>query len=215
MTWLWDALRNAYIRLLTTLGLRDLPDLRDEFTAQSMQESDELMNRLIIEGEITLQQWTDQMRDLIRDTYTAQYELAIGGYNNMTQADWGRLGGILNEQYRYLNTFANDLATGQLSPLGAMARGRMYIDSSTQSFERAQAAGFGLALPQYPGDGGTRCLSNCKCNWTIVDTRDSWRCYWKLGEAEHCEDCLRNSRIWNPLEIAKSIMFSTALERVV
>ncbi len=204
MQWIWDDIKKFFIDaagvIAEKLGFGVLVDLRDQFSENAMTESDKLISSLMEDGNIGLQTWNLQMRELIKNTYRAQYELAIGGRENMTQADYGRLGGILQEQYRYLQGFTDDLAAGKLSPGQAMYRARMYIDSSTQAFERARAAGFGLDLPQYPGDGGTQCLTNCKCEWDIQFDEKNWvfNCTWRLGYAEHCPDCLENARVYNP-----------------
>lgn len=209
MQWIWDDIKKFFVNVASSiseaLGLGALVDLRDEFADKAMGESDKLITQLMVDGDVTVQQWVGDMRDLLKNTYRAMYELAIGGRENMTQADYGRLGGILQEQYRYLDNFAADLAAGKLSPLQAQYRARMYIESATQAFERALAAGYGIALPQYPGDGGTQCLANCRCHWDIHEREDVFACYWNLGEAEHCPDCLSNAAVYKPFLVPKGI----------
>ncbi len=207
MEWIWDDVKkffqNVGSAIAEKLGFKSLVKLRDEFVDQSMKESDKYIEMLMKDGTISVQDWLLNMRELIKDTYRAEYELAIGGRENMTPADFGRLGGILQEQYRYLQGFADDLAQGKLTIGQAQYRAGMYIDSATQAFERAKAAAFGLDLPQYPGDGSTQCLSNCRCEWDIKETSTEWLCYWRLGEAEHCPDCLDARQIYNPYIIPK------------
>lgn len=205
MQWIWDDVKKFFQNVASSVaekfGYKKTVDLRDEFTEKALKESDDLINQLLgIENGYTVQQWTLDMRELIKNTYRAQYELAIGGRENMTQADYGRLGGILAEQYRYLQGFAEDIAAGRMTLSQAMYRARMYINSSTQAFERARAAGYGLDLPQYPGDGSTQCLTNCKCEWDIQFDEETFTfsCYWRLGYAEHCPDCLDAEKIYSP-----------------
>jgi hypothetical protein len=146
MSWIWDDIKKFFQNVASTVsqifGFGELVNLRDEFTDKVMLESDALMSRLLSDGTINIQDWVVEMRGLIRDTYRAMYELAIGGRQNMTPADYGRLGGMLQEQYRYLDRFAADLAEGRLTLPQALNRARMYIESATQAFERAQAAGW-------------------------------------------------------------------------
>ncbi len=204
MQWVWDDIKKFFLDvagiIADKLGFGILVDMRDEFTEGVLLESDRLISSLMETGKLDIQNWNLQMRELIKNTYRAQYELAIGGRENMTQADYGRLGGILQEQYRYLQGFTEDIASGKLSLGQAQYRARMYINSSTQAFERARAAGFGVELPQYPGDGSTQCLTNCKCEWDIKFDEDAsaFVCYWKLGYAEHCPDCLDAAQLYNP-----------------
>jgi len=78
----------------------------------------------------------------------------------------------------------------------------MYINSSIQSYERANARARGLPdLPQYPGDGNTRCLTNCQCHLSYEWADGAWLVYWNLGQAEHCPDCEAMASDWSPLEI--------------
>lgn len=207
MDWVWDDLKKFFTNIASSiseaLGFGSLLSLRDEFTDKVMDESDSLMVRLLQEGDLNIQDWVVDMRDLIKNTYRAMYELAIGGRENMTQADYGRLGGILQEQYRYLDGFAQDLADGKLSLPQAQYRARMYIESATQAFERAKAASYGLVLPQYPGDGSTQCLTNCRCEWDIKEKNTEWLCYWRLGQAEHCPDCIQARDVYKPYIVPK------------
>lgn len=143
------------------------------------------------------------MRDALRDTYAAEYMAGKGGRNAMTQADWGRLGHMLREQYVYLNEFATEVADGKLSQAQIAARANLYFNSATQAFERGRVAVRGISLPAMPGDGSSECRSNCKCRWEIEETATEWRCTWVLSAAEHCPTCNERASKWAPLIIRK------------
>lgn len=178
-------------------------NMRDAFIESQKSRTNELANQLA-KGTINIQQWTLSMREEIKTNHITQYLLAHGGRDTMTQADWGRLGQKIRVQYEYLQKFAADVAAGKLTEGQIAARARMYVESSSQSFEQANALAMGAPdLPQYPGDGNTQCLSNCRCGWTIKELDDRWDCYWKLSPAEHCPDCIANSIRWNPLTFPK------------
>jgi hypothetical protein len=132
----------------------------------------------------------------------------------MTPADWGAVGRLVRDQYAFAHRFAADIAAGQLSEAQIGARSGLYIDSSTQAFERGRSASYGLpALPEYPADGSQACRSNCKCRWDIRETEDSWECRWLLNRAaEHCDSCVANADRWNPLVLAKAGRSRDALE---
>jgi len=201
--WRWDDTVNRYRdpqgRFISG---KKLINIRDEFTARRMDAVNDLAEQMATD-KLNLQQWTLNMRQEIKRTYLAEYEAGIGGRNMMTQSDFGRVGGMLKRQYEYLNNFAEEVRQGKLSVAQIKLRARMYIDSATQSFERSRSISQGVPdLPQYPGDGKTVCRSNCKCNWKIERVEFGWNCYWKLGVAEHCDDCVQNSAQWNPLFIS-------------
>jgi len=212
--WLWDSRSRRY--RVTREGASELGQragtfvsharmltLRDAYIAQSKVTVNTLATQ-VAAGDITLQQWTLAMREMVRDTMINEYMLGAGGRNAMTQSDWGRLGQMIRTQYEYLDNFARDVAGGRYTEAGVAARGRMYAEAASQAFERGNVQSRGMPdLPAYPGDGSTRCLSNCKCRWVIKETDDAWECTWKLSPAEHCEDCLDRAQRWAPLVIPK------------
>lgn len=180
---------------------KNMLSIRDQFLERRMGIVNGLGDDLAT-GKINVQQWVYNMRQEIKRAYLGEYELGVGGRNMMTQADYGRVGGQLKRQYEYLNNFAKEIQDGKLSQAQIQMRSRMYIDGATQSYERARSASMGMPLlPAYPGDGQTICRSNCKCNWKIEKVDSGWECYWQLGIAEHCPDCVSNSQKWNPLYI--------------
>lgn len=110
------------------------------------------------------QGWYDVMRREIKDEYNRQYLAGIGGRHMMTQSDWGIVGSMISEQYRYLEAFMQKVIEGVLSIGTIAARARMYINSAKEAFFRASTKAHGKA-----GYGEK---------------------LWELGTTEmHCDDC--------------------------
>ena len=191
-----DTRTGRFISSNQMIGLRD--DFTDANGAWFREHAARLTN-----GEIDLQQWERQARGRLKSIHIDQYTLGRGARKSMTQADWGRVGHALRDQYAYLNQFAGEIATGTLTPAGIAARSTLYVEASTASYERGRAAAHNLVLPAYPGDGSTQCRVNCKCTWRITENEDAWDCYWTLGQAEHCEDCVTRSQTWAPYTYPK------------
>lgn len=214
--WTWDPASRRYRASLdgaealgqkpgTFVGQAKMLTLRDEFIDARKGHTNDLANQLAT-GAINLNQWTVAMRQEIKDNFICQYTLAHGGRNTLTQADYGRLGQMIKGQYQYLDNFAADIASGKFTEQALAARARMYIEASSHAFERGKVLQTGMPdLPAYPGDGNTRCLSNCKCSWQIKETDTAWEATWTLGLAEHCDDCISNAGRWNPLVMTKGI----------
>lgn len=59
--------------------------------------------------------WQAAMRQQIKQAYKQQYIAGKGGIEQMTQADWGSIGGQLSEQFSYLDSFSQEIAAGNLS----------------------------------------------------------------------------------------------------
>jgi len=161
---------------------------------------------LLIAGYLTYDAWKRAMRDEIEAEYIRQYVAGIGGAALMLDADWNTLQTLLDRQYGYLDTFANELTAGRLSEDEIGARSELYISSATQAFERGKVSGKTsgeLELPAYPGDGSTPCLTNCQCEWDVVEEETEWQAFWRLGPTEHCDVCSERSETWNPYVVEK------------
>lgn len=162
---------------------------------------------LVAEGTISAADWRDKMRQEIKDEYIRQYLSARGGLSQMTQADWGSIGGMLTEQYKYLDKFYGEVAAGNLTKGQIAARAGMYINSAREANERAHGRSQGLpdgSLPAYPADGSSECLTNDRCRWEIetvlADDKSvsHWNAHWRLSASEHCPTCLDRAAAWNP-----------------
>jgi len=145
-------------------------------------------------GQLAPADWNTLVREELKQEYVRQYLLGIGGREQMTAANWGSIGGMLADQYRYLDGFAAEIAAGDLSQAQIQARLRMYVNSAREAYERAhqraaQKAGYDeerwvLGVAEHcddclayeamgwqpigtfplPGSGATRCLTNCACH---------------------------------------------------
>lgn len=116
----------------------------------------------LYDGSITVQQWQAAVASELKDAHLAQSMFARGGKLNMTSVEYGRVGGVLRDEYRYLSRFADGIAAGRQSRAQALARIRQYGKATQQAYWREYAQA----------------------------TRDDDWLYWELGVAEHCPDCL-------------------------
>lgn len=203
--WIWDDKSKRWRERKggRYIGPARLDDLRQGYIESQKAAARDLVARLA--GGMTVQQFELEMRAIVKDTYLANYMLAKGGRQNMTSADYGRVGALCRTQYQYLHDFAGRVASGELSLAQIGARASAYMQSSTQAHEKGKAAGRGLTLPAYPGDGSTVCKYNCRCSWRIEEKETEWLCYWTLSPAEHCETCLSRGAAWSPYTVSKDI----------
>lgn len=165
--------------------------LIEDIIAESTAALAELAT-LAAEGGITEAQFIMLMREEIKSTYIQQY-LIVNGSTNMSQSDWGTLGSLIKEQYKYLDGFAGEI--GNLTEAQIKARMDMYINSSRsanaaamQNLEQANGASMmrwvlgetedhcedclgyvnqgwvTIGELPLPGDGESQCLTNCKCS---------------------------------------------------
>lgn len=200
--WYWDDNVKRYRSPETGrfVGVDEMNALRAQFLTQQKQTLSGLTTVYASET-INFKVYRKEVVNTIRQTYIDMYVMGKGGRNNMTQSDWGKVGAMLKEQYKYLNPFMDQIEAGQLSEAQIVARLNMYINSASEAFWRGYASDIPLDLPAYPGDGSTTCLVNCQCMWDIQRVPNGYDCYWMLGPAEHCPDCLVRAGEWNPYKI--------------
>ena len=181
----------------TLIGLRDT--MIDSWRGRVQGLADDL-----VDGRLTIQEWTLRMRREVSNIFSSEYLLGKGGRNAMFQADLDAIQEMLTTQYSFLQNFAEDVRAGDLSKAQVGARSELYMDASKQAHERAKAASYGLTLPQYPGDGSQICGARCRCRWDIDEQEDEFLCSWLLNAAaKHCDTCLGNAASWKPLIIPK------------
>ena len=203
--WVWREASKIYRNTRARISIAALRQvrLRDTFTDFAIPNIDPI-NSGLFSGRLTVQQWRNMMGDAVRDVNLAQYMFGRGGINAMTQDDVLGVTALINEQKRFLNRFADEIRRGMLTEKQIRARAEMYMESSSQSFERGRGMAFGIMLPQYPGDGNQICRANCRCHWDLRETEGGINAFWRLDvRAAHCQTCLRNSRDWNPLFVER------------
>lgn len=118
------------------------------------------------EGRIAPSVWADQMQTELRRLHSQNRALAVGGWDRMTHADWGAVGGRLRGDYARVTRLAEDIQAGRVTLPQALVRVDGYIGSARLQFwhgERGRAA----------GEAGT----------ASIEIRT-------LGMAEHCQDCV-------------------------
>jgi len=152
-------------------------------------------------GDVTIGQWEETMRRMIREMHSSVAAISKGGWDNMDYSDWGKLGAWVKKQYKYLHGFAEDIdANRETISLGAIdSRARMYGEAAKGAAIMISTPVDILSqLPWLPKDGSTECLVNCKCLWLLSVTKvgrktKTVRAVWRLSEAEHCVDCMDRS----------------------
>jgi hypothetical protein len=134
------------------------------------------LTQMLINQEISLENWQLGMMEEIRITHAASAALSQGGWAQMTPADWGYEGSLVKKQYDYLADFANEIATGK-QPLDgrALVRSDLYADASNTTYSA-------MTTRSYVADG--------------------WEEERRILEpgADHCDDCeYYEKQGWQPI----------------
>jgi hypothetical protein len=92
-------------------------------------------------GNTSLAEWQSIVRDEVKDSHLMAEALARGGWGQLTQADFGRTGQRIREQYRYLGAFTAAVRDGTQRLDGQfMNRAKMYSASARSAFYASQGA---------------------------------------------------------------------------
>ncbi len=113
-------------------------------------------------------------------TYAAIKERTGIMPKGLSRAERNDLKARVAEQLKYYDRFA--AVAGDMSDAAIAARAQMYAGAVRGTYYGARYPG----LNQYPGDGNTQCLTNCKCG---ISEKDDGL-YWELSVAENCDDCI-------------------------
>lgn len=127
------------------------------------------------DGDITLAEWELLMVALVLQVHLTAVALAVGGWEQMTAADYRDAEEAAQQQTGYLVAFAAGIAAGAVALDGRfLARARMYGQAGR----------------------GTYYLSVTEVMRRTGYTQERRL----LGDADHCDDCIRYEAMgWQPL----------------
>jgi len=122
--------RNASNRLVSRGAVREVLDkYLDVRTARVRDVSVQLQQR-----EITIAQWQRQMEDSIARTHLASAALAKGGWARMRPVDYGRVGRLVRDEYKYLRAFARQIEKGLPLDGRFLSRAEQYAQAGRHTF---------------------------------------------------------------------------------
>ena len=88
---------------------------------------------------ITLGRWEREMRAELKHIHIYSAMLAKGGRMQLSQSDYGRIGREIRDQYDFLRTFADEIASGKQPVDGRLtARTRLYAQSGRVTFHHVE-----------------------------------------------------------------------------
>lgn len=150
-------------------------------TLQNAEQPVKELSTMLRNGTISLEDWRLQMRAQIKASHLAAAAMQKGGLQNMTQADYGRVGAIVKRQYEFLEGFTQDVASGKQRLDGTLQRrAEQYTKAARGTYHRFEQI-------------------------TAVD-RGMTEERSILGIADHCPECvLEAAKGWQPIGQMKPI----------
>lgn len=136
----------------------------DEAIDSAEDEVRALTSRLV-NGDVTLAEWQQTMSQYVKSAHLNAGALSKGGFENLTQRDYGQIGGRIADELEYLRGFAQDISDGTQALDGtALRRSEMYMGKARKTHHKLHRREM-----QKIGYNQERNV---------------------LGVAEHCEECV-------------------------
>ena len=163
----WNARLGRYISQTTGrfVGRQAIVSLLDSHVGGSEARLARLVTTYS-EGNVSPSVFAEQMRSELKRIHLQARALGAGGWDRLTQSDYGSIGGKLRSDYQRIERLAQDIANGDASLAQALNRAQGYVGNARVGYWDAQRE---RAQPQ-PGN-------------VILERR-------VLGAAEHCDSCI-------------------------
>jgi hypothetical protein len=116
-------------------------------------------------------EFNSAMRELLKSAHIVSSSVGRGGRQQMTAADWARVGRKINWQYKYLDRFSRQLERGKFA--NTVNRARQYVNAVYISYSDSLMT----AQKEFIEGGGD---SNPK---------GEMLCYLEQNSEEGCEEC--------------------------
>ena len=202
----------------------DIPDNEKRIAFMAFRSSfDSIIDKFtdnLYSGRITLGMWEEDMRTRIREFLYGSGAIGKGGFNNLTRADKGWIGAEIGKQYRWLHRFAQDILDKRetVTADAIKYRAHLYAEAGAKVATRMQAGeDIASQLPWLPGDGSTKCLNNCGCEWllTVVGVSGDIKtvdAVWTLHpDKEHCVDCIPRDGHREVISVGSDVIVPTSI----
>lgn len=86
-------------------------------------------------GTLSLSEWQTAMMTEIKDAHLIGAAMERGGWANMTQSDFGRVGRLVRDEYDYLRKFGDAIAAGDVPLDGRFVRrAQLYGEAGRDTF---------------------------------------------------------------------------------
>lgn len=129
------------------------------------------------EGVLTVDEFEQLLRSIVKDANLLGAAVAVGGWDQLGAADFGRVGRRLRDEYRFLSDFAEAIAR-QVQPLDGtlLMRAQMYVRGARTLFEavrKGQQQDVGMDEERsilHPADHCDDCLNEAAAGWQPIGT---------------------------------------------
>ena len=113
--------RDSKGRFISPKAVRREIDKLVQVSAQRLEQA----AKDLANGKITIEEFQNRTRNILKASYTLSGAVAKGGWKQMSQSDWGKIGAETKKQYGYLNKFAKVIVAG-ITLAALLSRVKLY-----------------------------------------------------------------------------------------
>jgi hypothetical protein len=176
--YVWDAVKGQYINPETGRVISSNTIIKEVNKVIRVSNKNMMdLSQQLADGSLSLGKWQLAMLEQVKLLHIASAAAGNGGWAQMSQSDWGFIGGRLRQQYKYLANFAKQIKNDLVN---------------------TEAPGFLKRVAMY-GDAGHATLEQMHRRYEMQSNgmEEEMR---ELGEADHCDDCLEQAALgWQPI----------------
>jgi hypothetical protein len=138
-----------------------------------------VMGQQVARGTVELSEFHLAMRTEIKSSLINNVAAAKGGYAQLSQSDYGRIGNEVKRQYRFLDNFVTELYSGggvKPGSQGFLARVQLYFNTSRTfyyKFDREAQEEAGMSEERnllHPAEHCDECLAMTDMGWVPLGT---------------------------------------------
>lgn len=142
-------------------------------------------------GQVSLAEWQTAMMRQVKQVHLAAAAAEQGGWAQLTQADYGRVGQVVRAQYGYLDDFAGEIASGRQRLDGTLARrAQLYTQAGRGTFHQFERLSM---LAQGVGQERRRLAPADHCQDCVEYAAQGWQAIGSLppiGDSQCRQNCL-------------------------
>jgi len=131
----WDKRNHNYVRAASGrfVARSRILELLEKSVAGRERRLYEGVQRLV-DGRRSPQVFLSHAKLMLKRQYLQEAALAAGGWDRLTPADFGRVGGKLQAQYRRMAEMTRGIRDGEVSEAQALSRMHMYMGNARAEF---------------------------------------------------------------------------------
>ncbi len=164
----WDSNKRQYRSPNGYISRREVKAAIDRLSKHVTKESARIA-KLYEEGG-TAAEFQSAMRELLKSGHIVASSVGRGGRQQMTPADWARVGRKINWQYKYLDRFSRQLERGKFNTAN---RARQYVNAIYISYSDSLMT----AQKEFIESGGD------------TNPKGEMLCYLEQNSEEGCSEC--------------------------